>query len=133
MKTFAKSFCANFDFYDATEFDVGNKIVGYKTTPRPVHIRNILIKTEDVWDVIEATTPKLSGFSAVELKNCKKAHFFNECIRFEYFPNAWKSAKVTPILKGQNPLHLASSFRLSILNSLSKLCKKSLKSVYRGE
>ena len=50
---------------------------------------------------------------------------YNACLKFSYYPDTWKVAKVIPIPKPNKNLSLASSYRpISLLSSLSKILER---------
>ena len=52
---------------------------------------------------------------------------FNICVKYSYFPNSFKCAKVIPILKKGKENKLASSYRpISLLSCLGKILEKIL-------
>lgn len=53
---------------------------------------------------------------------------FNPCLKLQYFPMSWKSAKVIPIQKPGKPFNNPNSYRpISLLSSISKLFEKIIK------
>lgn len=54
-------------------------------------------------------------------------HIFNACMRFSYFPVAWKNAKVIAIQKpGKDPFNSSSYRPISLLSSLAKIFERIL-------
>lgn len=53
-------------------------------------------------------------------------HLINLCIKHCIFPSAWKTAKITPIFKSDDPTILSNYRPISILPTLSKLLEKTL-------
>ena len=52
-------------------------------------------------------------------------NIFNRCLSLAYFPEKWKNAKVTPILKpDKNPAEASSYRPISLLSSISKLFER---------
>lgn len=55
-------------------------------------------------------------------------YVINSCIKLQYFPKAWKTAKIVPIWKPGKPNNIAESYRpISLLSSLSKIFEKVIK------
>lgn len=55
-------------------------------------------------------------------------YIINCCLKLQYFPKNWKTAKVVPIAKPNKPTNLVTSYRpISLLSSLSKIYEKVLK------
>lgn len=55
-------------------------------------------------------------------------NIYNSCLKLQYFPSSWKTAKVVPIPKPGKPLNRPDSYRpISLLSSLGKLLEKIIK------
>jgi hypothetical protein len=91
----------------------------------PYELRRLIqsLKTKSV--------PGTDRISAIMSRNLSRktlvhlAQLFNHILRFRYFPHAWKSSKVTPILNSGKPLSDPGSHRpISLLNTVSRLLER---------
>lgn len=80
---------------------------------------------------------KVGGFDGIRNVYIKKlpkvgfrflAFIMNACLKTQYFPDDWKTAKVVPLLKSGKPPGDPASYRpISLLSSLSKVYEKIIK------
>lgn len=97
-----------------------------------------LVSSSDVEGVIKTLKRrKACGLDKINnemLKNLPQnaitylTSIYNACLKLQYFPNAWKTAKVIPIPKPGKPLNRPENYRpISLLSSLGKVLEKILK------
>lgn len=97
------------------------------------------VNTNEIRSIIKELKPrKAAGIDGVknlmlkQLPNSAILYFcfiINCCLKLQYFPKIWKTAKVIPIIKPNKPPNSVSSYRpISLLSSLSKILEKVLKS-----
>ena len=98
----------------------------------------VYIPPDNIKDLIKTLRPrKASGHDEISndmLKNLPNVaiKFFtfiiNSCLKLQYFPSIWKTAKVIPISKpGKDAKNVESYRPISLLSSLSKIFEKVLK------
>lgn len=96
------------------------------------------VDVNEIKSIIKELKPrKASGLDGIKnfmlkrLPNSAVLYFcfiINCCLKLQYFPQTWKTAKVIPIIKPNKPLDSVHSYRpISLLSSLSKILEKVLK------
>lgn len=112
-----------------------NELVSQFDNLNPITNPNECIKEEDIDILIRNIhMRKACGHDDIKnimLKNLPKAgirfltFIINACLKLQYFPKSWKSAKVVPIVKpGKDPNQCESYRPISLLSSLSKILEK---------
>ena len=87
-------------------------------------VKNLKIKKASGHD--EITNNMLKHLPSVGISYL--TFIINSCLKLQYFPEAWKTAKVIPIFKPGKDPSLSESYRpISLLSSLSKILEKIVK------
>ena len=91
----------------------------------------------DILKIVQGMKPKKSSGSDILTNKLLKSiifeilvplkHIFNHCIKYSYFPSAWKVAKVIPLYKGKGAKSECQNYRpISLLPVLSKVLEKTI-------
>lgn len=132
--TFAKSHILTMNYSHSFDNRVISTVNNFKAEP-PTTDGAILITFDELSKVLSTLkTSKSPGFDNVPNILLKKLPdkaikllviLFNSCINLNYFPTAFKNAKVVAINKPNKPKHNPSSYRpISLLSNLGKLYEK---------
>lgn len=139
---FAESFCLNHQISDNLGIESHNIIVEEAVNQFDLMVITTpaagLVSSSEVEGMIKTLKRrKACGLDKINnemLKNLPEnaidylTSIYNACLKTQYFPNVWKTAKVIPIPKPGKPLNRPASYRpISLLSSLGKVLEKLVK------
>lgn len=135
-EVFAEHLSRKFRDYDRLDQQTDDNVDNYLTTPTTTveplipfvspaelksHIRRLPRKKAPGDDLIPNIVLKQLPRKTIALL----ASIYNACLRFGYYPQAWKNAMVLLFHKKGKPKHDPDSYRpISLLNTLGKLLEK---------
>lgn len=121
----------------STNVLVSNTVDGFDDLSTDSPVSEFVTEDDIHFFVTNLKLKKVGGIDGVKnlyIKELPKIGFkfmafmFNACFKLQYFPNAWKTAKVVPILKAGKPAENPMSYRpISLLSNLSKMYEQIIK------